>query len=90
MSSKKVTKNDLLEAVYQNTKYEKLAVQTIMENLFDQMKEVLKDGNTIELRGFGTFEARLRKGRQMPAIQKQDSSFLLLLIMLSLSVLVRN
>ena len=64
MSSKKVTKNDLLEAVYQNTKYEKLAVQTIMENLFDQMKEVLKDGNTIELRGFGTFEARLRKGRQ--------------------------
>ena len=44
MSSKKVTKNDLLEAVYQNTKYEKLAVQTIMENLFDQMKEVLKDG----------------------------------------------
>ncbi|MGN0730034.1 HU family DNA-binding protein [Treponema sp.] len=64
MSSKKVTKNDLLEAVYQNTKCEKFVVQSIVENLFDQMKICLKEGDTIELRGFGTFEPRLRKGRQ--------------------------
>lgn len=63
MSSKKITKYDLVEAVYLNTKAEKKLVQEIVENLLLQLKESLKSGNTIELRGFGTFEARLRKGR---------------------------
>jgi nucleoid DNA-binding protein len=63
MSSKKVTKYDLVESVYQNTKCEKRVVQEVIENLFVQLKDSLKDGATIELRGFGTFEPRLRKGR---------------------------
>lgn len=63
MSSKKITKYDLVEAVYQNTKSEKKVVQEVVENFLLQLKESLKNGNTIELRGFGTFEARLRKGR---------------------------
>ena len=63
MSSKKVTKYDLVESVYQNTKCEKRVVQDIVENLFTELKLALKDGATIELRGFGTFEPRLRKGR---------------------------
>ncbi len=64
MSSNKVTKYDLVEAVYQNTQYERKAVQAIFESLFDEMKKCLMEGSTIELRGFGTFEPRLRKGRQ--------------------------
>ncbi|MFA6936708.1 MAG: HU family DNA-binding protein [Treponema sp.] len=63
MSAKKITKYDLVESVYQNTKCEKRVVQDIVESLLDELKESLKDGNTIELRGFGTFEPRLRKGR---------------------------
>ena len=63
MSSRKVTKYDLVEAVYQNTKCEKRVVQDVIENLLGQLKDSLKDGNTIELRGFGTFEPRLRRGR---------------------------
>ena len=63
MSSRKVTKYDLVEAVYQNTKCEKRVVQDDIENLLVQLKDSLKDGNTIELRGFGTFEPRLRRGR---------------------------
>lgn len=63
MSAKKITKYDLVEAVYQNTKCEKRLVQDVVESLLDQLKESLKAGNTIELRGFGTFEPRLRKGR---------------------------
>ena len=63
MSSKKVTKYDLVESVYQNTKCEKRVVQDIVENLLSELKDALKDGATIELRGFGTFEPRLRKGR---------------------------
>jgi integration host factor subunit beta len=63
MSSKKVTKYDLVESVYQNTKCEKRVVQEVIENLLQELKTSLKNGATIELRGFGTFEPRLRKGR---------------------------
>lgn len=63
MNSKKVTKFDLVELVYNDTKYEKKAVQSILESLLENIKGSLKDGATIELRGFGTFEPRLRKGR---------------------------
>ena len=63
MAAKKITKYELVEAVYQNTKYEKYVVQDIVENFLGQLKDSLKDGNTIELRTFGTFEPRLRKGR---------------------------
>jgi integration host factor subunit beta len=63
MSSKKVTKYDLVESVYQETKCEKRVVQNVIENLLVELKDALKSGATIELRGFGTFEPRLRKGR---------------------------
>ena len=63
MAGKKITKYDLVEAVYQNTKCEKRVVQVVVESLLVQLKDSLKEGNTIELRGFGTFEPRLRKGR---------------------------
>ena len=63
MSAKKITKYDLVEAVYQNTKCEKRVVQDVVESPLSQLKESLKEGDTIELRGFGTFEPRLRKGR---------------------------
>ena len=64
MAQKKVTKYDLVEAIYQDTKEcEKRLVQEVVEKLLEQLKKSLKDGSTIELRGFGTFEPRLRKGR---------------------------
>ncbi len=63
MSSKKVTKNDLVDAVYESTKCEKKIVQSVLEALLENIKDSLKQGSTIELRGFGTLEPRLRKGR---------------------------
>ncbi len=63
MSSKKVTKNDLVDSVYEETKCEKKIVQTVLESLLENIKDSLKQGSTIELRGFGTLEPRLRKGR---------------------------
>ena len=65
MAQNKVTKYDLVEAVYQNIteRCEKRLVQVILEELLEQLKDSLKEGSTIELRGFGTFEPRLRKGR---------------------------
>ena len=58
-----LSKYDLVESVYQKTQCEKKIVQDVVEQLLDELKNALKEGNTIELRGFGTFEPRLRKGR---------------------------
>ena len=63
MSAKKITKYDLVEAVYKDTNYERKMVQDVADHLLDEIKQSLGNGNTIELRGFGTFEPRLRKGR---------------------------
>ena len=65
MLSKKITKYDLVEAVYQNSKYEKGQIQEVIEAFVDELKKSISKGCTIELRGFGTFEARLRKGRDV-------------------------
>lgn len=63
MSAKKVTKYDLVDSIYTSSDYEKEVVQQITDALLEQIKLSLSSGSTIELRGFGTFEARLRKGR---------------------------
>lgn len=64
VSLEKVTKHDLVEAVYQNTSCEKYVVQNVIENFLSEVKKSLEKGSAIELRGFGTFETRLRKGRK--------------------------
>jgi integration host factor subunit beta len=65
MSSEKVTKIDLIEAVYHNLDFvEKKVIQSVVESVLDEIKASLKRGATLELRGFGTFEPRLRKGRE--------------------------
>ncbi|WP_294430891.1 HU family DNA-binding protein [uncultured Treponema sp.] len=64
MSEKKVTKNDIVEKVHSNTRIEKKVIQEAFENIIEEFKNALKDGSTVELRGFGTLEPRLRKGRE--------------------------
>ena len=65
MSSNKTTKIDLVESVYHNIKNcDKQKVQEVVDKLLDSMKFSLSEGDVIELRGFGTFELRLRKGRE--------------------------
>lgn len=63
MAAKKETKYDLVEAIYKDTNYERKMVQDVVEHLLEKIKDSLGNGETIELRGFGTFEPRLRKGR---------------------------
>ncbi len=64
MSVSKVTKNDLVDAVYKSTNIEKQEIQTVIESFLVHVRDSLAKGGTIELRGFGTFEPRLRKGRE--------------------------
>ena len=63
MSDSKITKSDLVDAVYKSTDIEKQIIQNVIDSFLLQTREALEQGSTIELRGFGTFEARLRKGR---------------------------
>ena len=63
MPSQTITKYNLIDSVREKTKREKYVVRNIVETLFETIKEELEAGNTVMLRGFGTFEPRLRKGR---------------------------
>ena len=70
----KVTKNDLVDAIYQKTKCEKQVIQSIVDSFLMEVKSSLEEGSTIELRGFGTFESRLRKGRESARNPKTGES----------------
>ncbi|MBE6354468.1 HU family DNA-binding protein [Treponema sp.] len=64
MAGKKITRADLVESVYQNTSCERKVIQVIVESFIEQLKINLAAANTVELRGFGSFDIRLRKGRE--------------------------
>ena len=59
----KIIKADLVEEVYHNTNLPKNEINLITDALLSEIKNALYKGNTIELRNFGTFELRLRKGK---------------------------
>ena len=65
MAKLKVTKNDLVDTIYKKSDIEKKVIQEVVDNFLLSTREALEKGATIELRGFGTFEARLRKGRSV-------------------------
>ena len=59
----KIIKSDLIEEVYRNTNLPKNEISIITDALLGEIKNALCKGNSIELRNFGTFETRLRKGK---------------------------
>lgn len=63
--SEKITKNNLIENIYKSTNCEKKDIQVVVDSFLQEVKKSLEEGATIELRGFGTFEPRLRKGRSV-------------------------
>ena len=66
MSNGKTTKTVLVENIVnrlENPAIEKADVLNIIDLLLDEVKKSLIDGKSIELRGFGTLELRLRKGK---------------------------
>jgi integration host factor subunit beta len=64
MTAKKITKTELVDRVYEKTGIARKDIKTVMDLTLEGIKEALTDGTVIELRGFGTFEVRRRKGRQ--------------------------
>ena len=63
-AAKKTTKMDLVEGVYANTTCRMSTVKEVIDLFISALRESLESGRTIELRGFGTFEIRKRRGRK--------------------------
>lgn len=64
MGSAKLTKAEIIESIYEQTGFNKKDIHLIMDSIFEEVKKALTDDKIVELRGFGTFEIRTRKGRE--------------------------
>jgi len=60
---KKYTKADIIDALYEKTGMNRTEIRGAVDLFIDEMKEALMRRQVIELRGFGTFEVKVRKAR---------------------------
>ena len=58
-----MTKRDIATFVSEETGVTQLVVQKVVQKTLDYIVESLSDGRTIELRNFGVFKVKSRKGR---------------------------
>ena len=58
-----LTKADLIEEVLNVTELPRKESETIVETIFDSIIAALQKGEKIEIRGFGSFRTRERRGR---------------------------
>jgi integration host factor subunit beta len=58
-----LTKADLIEEVLRITELPRKESETIVETIFDSIIDSLQKGQKIEIRGFGSFRTRDRRGR---------------------------
>jgi len=63
MAVKKFTKVDIVDALYEKTGMSRTEIRNIVDLFIDEMKDALMRRQVIELRGFGTFEVKVRKAR---------------------------
>ena len=60
----KLTKAAIIESLHSKLGLNRGDIHAVIDELFEEVKDGLKDNRVIELRGFGTFEVRIRKGRE--------------------------
>jgi integration host factor subunit beta len=58
-----LTKADLIEEVLRTTELPRKESETVVETIFESIIESLQKGDKIEIRGFGSFRTRQRRGR---------------------------
>ena len=64
MSTPKLTKAEIIEAIFEKTQINRKTIHLVVDQFFDEVKLALMEDRIVELRGFGTFEIRTRKGRE--------------------------
>src|SRR6202521_5906557 len=63
MNDATMTKADLVEEVIRVTDLPRKESEAIVETIFDSIIQALQTGDKIEIRGFGSFRTRQRRGR---------------------------
>ena len=63
MTANKFTKADIVDALYEKTGMSRGEIRNTVDLCIDEIKEALVRRQVIELRGFGTFEVKVRKAR---------------------------
>ncbi len=58
-----VTKKELIDRIAERTGAKHVLVKKIIQNFLDEIIEELSNGNRLEFRDFGVFEARQRAAR---------------------------
>lgn len=53
-----MTKSQLIETIVQSLGHPRKVVETAVNTVFDAMVDALRDGDRIEIRGFGNFTVR--------------------------------
>ena len=64
MSETKLTKAQIIDNIFPKVKVSKRNIHKIVNLFFQEIKEGMLQNRIIELRGFGTFEIKDRKGRK--------------------------
>ena len=64
MVESKITKAEIVDSIYNKTGINRKEIRDIMDLLINEIKNALHERRVIELRGFGTFEVKIRKGRE--------------------------
>lgn len=60
----KLTKAEIIENIHDKLGTDRKDIHAVIDGFFDEVKDGLGEGMTAELRGFGTFEVRVRKGKE--------------------------
>ena len=60
----KLTKAEIIENIHDKLGVNRNDIHVIIDELFEEIKDGLRKGQTAEFRGFGTFEVRTRKGKE--------------------------
>lgn len=63
MTNSTLTKADLIEEVLRVTELPRKESEEVVETVFDSIIQALQSGDKIEIRGFGSFRTRERRGR---------------------------
>lgn len=64
MGANKLTKAEIIENIFEKLQINRKDIHCVVDQFFDELKEALNEDKIVELRGFGTFEIRTRKGRE--------------------------
>lgn len=75
MAKNKLTKADIIDKIYGTVKINRKDIHKIIDTVFEEIKEALMEDRVVELRGFGTFEIKLRKGREKARNPKTGDVF---------------